>query len=155
MPAVTVRPAEAADVDVVLALLRELGYPIARDLLAERLAAFRDSAADHVLLATVGGQVVGLICVSITPLLVEGALGRITALVVHERHRGKGIGAALVAEAEERAGAAGCAVIQVSSGRRPERAAAHRFYEHLGYTDAGCHHTLYERRIGQRRPETP
>ncbi len=94
------------------------------------------------------GRSVGLIAV--TPLLVERAFARITALIVEEHHRGKGLGSALVAEAERLVQAAGCAVIQVSSGKRVERTEAHRFYRHLAYTDAGSHHILFERRLGQR-----
>jgi GNAT superfamily N-acetyltransferase len=64
-----------------------------------------------------------------------------------ERHRGSGFGRELVAEAERLARTAGCSVIQVSSGKRAERAAAHRLYSRLGFTDANSHHTLYERAV--------
>ncbi len=79
-------------------------------------------------------------------LLVEGgAFARITALVVTHIHRGTGVASALVAEAERRARDAGYTTIQVSSGKRPERRHAYRFYPRRGYTDAGGHHILYEK----------
>lgn len=145
----SVRTAEASDAERVVALLHELGYRVAVEHVAQRLAAFRGSQSDHVLLATADEQIAGLISVSITPLLVEGAAARITALVVDERHRRKGVGRALITEAEGIAKAAKCGVIQVSSGNRTERTAAHKFYSRLGYTDAATHHTLYERPLEQ------
>ncbi len=45
--------------------------------------------------------------------------------------RGQGIGAALMAECEARARAAGCGMIQLTTDR--SRHDAHRFYERLGY----------------------
>lgn len=147
MTAFLIRPAEPADAETVAVLLHELGYSVAVDQIAQRLAGFRDSRSDHVLLGTENEQTLGLIAVSVTPLLVEGASARITALIVDEAHRGAGIGGALVAEAERLAQAAGCSVIQVSSGKRPERASAHRFYRQRGYADSAGHHVLYERRL--------
>jgi GNAT superfamily N-acetyltransferase len=54
--------------------------------------------------------------------------------------RGQGLGAALMADAEARARAAGCSLIQLTSNR--SRAAAHRFYERLGFTPS---HIGYKR----------
>ncbi len=45
--------------------------------------------------------------------------------------RSQGIGAKLMAECEARARAGGCTIIQLTTDR--SRAAAHRFYERLGY----------------------
>ena len=52
-------------------------------------------------------------------------------LVVAERERGKGTGAALVAAVEARLKAAGCGLVEVTSNRKRQR--AHAFYERLGY----------------------
>ena len=45
--------------------------------------------------------------------------------------RGEGVGALLMAEAEARARAAGCSLIQLTTNRT--RVDAHRFYDRLGY----------------------
>jgi GNAT superfamily N-acetyltransferase len=46
--------------------------------------------------------------------------------------RGRGIGAALMAHAVERARARGCGIVQLSTNKA--RADARRFYERLGFT---------------------
>jgi hypothetical protein len=38
--------------------------------------------------------------------------------------------------------------MQVSSGRRPEREAAHAFYASHGYADQHDHHVSYEKILG-------
>lgn len=140
--------ADELDAGAVVILLGELGYPLTRSAAVERLAQFSESDRDHVLVAVIDRQIVGLLSLDIAPLFAEGgAFARITALVVTNAHRGLGVGLALVSEAERLARAAGCATIQVSSGRRPERRSAHRFYSRLGYADVGNHHTLYEKNL--------
>ena len=46
--------------------------------------------------------------------------------------RGRGIGAQLIADAEDRARAAGCGQMQLTTNR--SRTDAHRFYDRLGFT---------------------
>jgi GNAT superfamily N-acetyltransferase len=66
------------------------------------------------------------------PLLrVEGALGRITALVVSSRFKRHGIGRRLLAEAEGFAWSCGCTRIEITNGEH--RTDAHAFYEAIGY----------------------
>ena len=62
----------------------------------------------------------------------DGSWCRLSALVVGEQSRRAGIGRKLVAAVEERARAAGCRYLEVTSGERPEREAAHAFYEAIG-----------------------
>lgn len=73
--------------------------------------------------------------------------GRITALSVAADHRRGGVGRRLVAAAEAWVADHGSTLVQVNSGRRPERAAAHEFYPALGYRDQHDHHVLYEKRL--------
>lgn len=62
---------------------------------------------------------------------------RITALVVDENARGRGVGQALISAAEEAALATGCVRIEATSARR--RKDAHRFYDRLGYARDTLH----------------
>ena len=62
----------------------------------------------------------------------SGPVGRLTALVVDERARGRGVGRALIDAAEGILIERGCVLIEVTSNKR--RTDAHAFYERLGYT---------------------
>ncbi len=62
---------------------------------------------------------------------------RITALVVDEAQRGRGVGRALVGAAEEAARKAGCSRIEATSALH--RTEAHRFYERLDYARSSAH----------------
>jgi ribosomal protein S18 acetylase RimI-like enzyme len=58
-------------------------------------------------------------------------VGRISMMVVDEAHRGRGIGAQMVGEAERLLAEKGCGLVEVTSNNR--RADAHRFWESNGY----------------------
>jgi len=127
-----VRDATPEDAPALAALLAELGYPTPPDVVAARLAALV-GAGDRALVAVDGSEALGLLTVHVTPVLHRPtAVGRLTALVVAERARGRGVGRALVAAGERALAARGCALIEVTSNRR--RTDAHAFYERLGYT---------------------
>jgi ribosomal protein S18 acetylase RimI-like enzyme len=141
---VEIRDAREADAPAIARLLGELGYPSTVEDVRERLHRFTDNARDRAVVADRGGTVIGVLSVSIAPRLAEGGhYARITALAVASDARRQGVGRALVSRSEEIACEAGCAVIEVSSGRRPERDPAHLFYPGLGYHDAATHHVLY------------
>lgn len=129
---VVARIARADDASSIAGLLTALGYPSPVARIERRIA---DSAAsvDTVVFVAVSAQcVVGVISFHCIPLFhADGALGRITSLVVDPGHRQCGIGRLLVEAAEEFGRVQGCIRFEVTSGdHRPE---AHAFYEHLGY----------------------
>jgi GNAT superfamily N-acetyltransferase len=143
---VTIRGVTLTDASDVSRLLATLGYPAEVAAVRERIASFGTSARDHVLLAELDGQVAGVLALSFTPRFAEpGMFSRITALAVDPSVQRVGIGRRLVTEAERIAAASGSTLMQVNSGRRPERAAAHAFYVSLGYADQHEHHVLYEK----------
>jgi GNAT superfamily N-acetyltransferase len=137
-----IRDARRDDAPRIATLLAELGYPTATEEVARRLDDL--TAADAILLT---GD--GLIALHRIPRIAEGgAFARITALVVADGARGRGVAGTLLAAAEDRARRWGCDLIEVSSGRRPERAPAHAFYRAAGFADTGERSTRYWKRLG-------
>ena len=90
------------------------------------------------------GQVIGTIQVLFVPHISGvGALRCILeAVFVSAAARGQGVGAAMLAVAEERARARGAAVISLASNAK--RLDAHRFYERHGYVKS---HVALRKRI--------
>ncbi|MGU5678326.1 GNAT family N-acetyltransferase [Aeromonas allosaccharophila] len=128
----TIRPPEADDGDTIAHLFTQLGYPAEGGDVTARL--LTPDPASFVLLASLADKVVGvLVWHRLAPLHVAPAWGLISALVVDERARGAGVGAALLKHAEEMARAAGCAQLELSSSLKRE--AAHRFYLAQAYQE--------------------
>jgi ribosomal protein S18 acetylase RimI-like enzyme len=96
------------------------------DLLARTVGG--PSAA--LLVARRGGEIVGLLVVSVVTTL-TGVRAHLDDVVVDENARGNGVGERLVAAAVERAKAAGAHSVELTS--RAERTAAIRLYERVGF----------------------
>lgn len=125
------RQARAGDAAALAALIGQLGYEAGASDVAERLAAMH-AEGRVVLVAELDGAVVGCLSTSVMRVLHRPApVGRISMMVVHERLRGRGIGAQLVRAAEDALAAQGCYMVEVTSHMR--RIEAHRFYERLDY----------------------
>ena len=141
------RPARREDVGAIVALLRDdaLGAGREGEDLSAYLAAFDRIAgeADNLLVV---GEAEGRVCACyqltfITGLSLSAARrAQIEGVRVAPALRRQGTGAALVADAAERARAAGCTMMQLTTNR--SRADARRFYERLGFTPS---HIGYKR----------
>lgn len=126
-----IRTARPGDAPPLAALIHQLGYEVTADEVADRLQLVTGPGR-HVLVAELVGEVVGCLTTSLMQVLHRPApVGRISMMVVHEKLRSRGIGEALVREAERMLEAEGCYMIELTS--RLKRADAHRFYERLGY----------------------
>ena len=138
---IAIRDARRDDLPRVVALLADDPLGAGRELPGEPLvpayaAAFDAMAAqggNELLVATTGDEVVGCLQLVVIPGLSRAGMlrGQIEGVRVASAHRGRGIGELLVAEAVERARAAGCGLVQLTSD--VSRADAHRFYERLGF----------------------
>lgn len=128
-----VRPIAAEDAEAVAELLTELGYPTSEREARDRIArAGRDASSLFTFVAEAGGEIRGCVSGYVAPYFPRGTLiCRVTALVVTSRHRTRGIGKALMAEAAAHARNTGCAALEVTTSEN--RTAAHRFYEGLGF----------------------
>ncbi len=125
-----IREAETGDAVQMAELIAQLEFEVDAPGVVERLAKLQD-AGEPVLIAEIGGEVVGLLDWHVMHTIHRSRpVGRIVALVVADRHRGKGVGRALVVEAEARIRARGCEKMEVTSNLR--LVDAHGFYEALG-----------------------
>jgi GNAT superfamily N-acetyltransferase len=127
------RPDDAAR---IAELLGQLGYPTEEAVVRERLERLAASGADETWLAERDGEIVGLIGLHVSDSLEhDGPVAKISEIVVDERLRGQGIGAALMEEAEREARRRGCVLIFLTTAERREE--AHRFYRRLGFEETG------------------
>jgi len=154
-PDITFRPALREDTPAMVALILQgdAAHPLSpEDAAAEAahpdyLAAFDTVAASpdvEMFVAERDGAVIGTIKVVLVPGLAgRGRLrARFESVHVAPELRGKGIGAAMIAFAEDIARGRGAASIELTSNANRE--AAHRFYRRLGYAQshAGFRKTL-------------
>ncbi len=145
----TVRDADPSDAKDISRLVQQLGYDVYSEELRDRLAIQQGAGGSDIVVAVHEGAIVGVIaCSHAIPRLAEGGcFVRITVLAVAENHRGQGVGRLLVEEIERRAKAVGASLIEVSSGRRPEREAAHSFYPALGFVDLSDSSVVYRKQL--------
>jgi GNAT superfamily N-acetyltransferase len=139
--ALTFRRARRADLTRLLALLADDVLGRNREAAASAdpayAAAFAAIDADpnqQLLVAEADGTVVGMLQVTFIPGLSRQGSWRanVEAVRVAAELRGRGIGAQLMAQAEQLARERGCRLVQLTSDL--QRADAHRFYTRLGYS---------------------
>lgn len=134
------RAATSELVDGLAALLPHLSSQPPPDL--ERLSAMLGDNNTWLLVAhDPTGELVGTLTLVVVHLL-TGIRTLIEDVVVDDRTRGRGVGAALVARALEHASAVGARTVDLTS--RPTREAANRLYERAGFvrreTNVWRHH---------------
>ena len=126
-----IRPSTATDAEAIANLSGQLGYPSTPVQVRERFAVLDRGGIWTVLVAEVGGQVVGCISCHGVYSLQRDPCAEIGGLIVDADHRGQRIGEQLVAAAEAWARTQGFGEMVVHSN--VIRADAHRFYGRLGY----------------------
>ena len=141
MDGVSFRVAVAADLPALLRLLVDDDLAQARGGYTAQItpavaAAFDEIASDPSNELWVGerdGEVIAMLQLTLIPGLSRGGMRRalVEAVRVRGDLRSRGIGEALMKHVEQRAKAAGCGLIQLTTDR--QRLAAHRFYERLGF----------------------
>ncbi|WP_149140998.1 GNAT family N-acetyltransferase [Gemmobacter caeruleus] len=146
---VTFRDATRADVPAIVALLADdpLGQNREGGDLAPYLAAFDTIAAlplHQIIVGEIAGRIVATCQLTILHGLSRQGMTRalLEAVRTAPDLRSQGIGAALMAEVETRARAAGAQILQLTTDKT--RLRAHAFYDRLGYapTHLGYKKTL-------------
>jgi ribosomal protein S18 acetylase RimI-like enzyme len=133
-----IREAVEADMDAIARLLADDGLGRGREapgdpIYARAFAAMSSQPGNVYLLAEIAGEVAGCLQLTVIHGLSRQGASRaqIEGVRVDANHRSKGIGKALFNAAFERAAAAGCTLVQLTTDR--QRADALRFYERLGF----------------------
>jgi ribosomal protein S18 acetylase RimI-like enzyme len=129
--AISFRPAGVTDAPAIAALFTDEGYPAGPSDIRARLAHF-DSPGSRVVIAEHEGAILGFVAVHAMPRFEhDDGILRILALVVDAGARERGVGRALMAEAERIGSEVGAAFVELTAGHhRPE---ARHLYESLGY----------------------
>ncbi len=128
---IEIREVEAADARTVASLAGELGYPVAPDVIGERIQSLLAEPAGTVFVACRDHAVLGWIEIQVVTHLASGARVEIAGLVVSKTVRSQGIGRLLVERAEQWCRGRGLNEMLVRSNA--VREAAHRFYLREGY----------------------
>lgn len=129
----TIRRATRSDAKHIALLLTELGYPATAGDAQDRLALALKRDTGRCLVAQSAAEVIGMVAAELVPYFPDGSVVcRVTALVVSSRHRGRGVGAELLAAIGDFAREHHCSGIELTSGQH--RIDAHRFYERLGFS---------------------
>jgi len=149
----SIRRAQAGDLEAIIRLHEEdaLGShgdvwtPETEPAYHAAFAAIMGSADNALFVAEVEGRVVGTFQLTFIPNLTgRGALRvKVESVKVAARLRSRGIGAAMMAHAEEEARARGARLLELSSNKT--RTDAHRFYERIGYERS---HEGFKKRLG-------
>jgi N-acetylglutamate synthase-like GNAT family acetyltransferase len=131
-----IRNARPQDARVLAQLVRQLGYPTSTEAVSARMARLAASKADRLVVAELDGEVVGLASLHVS-LSVEydEPAAKLSAIVIDERHRRRGVGEALVTVLEAEARERGCGLIFLTTAER--RKEAHSFYRRLGFQETG------------------
>ena len=131
---VTLRPARSADAAAIAALFTDEGYPAGPSDIVVRLQHF-NTPESRVIVAEHDEAILGFIAVhAMARFEHDDLILRILALVVDAGARERGVGRALMGEAERVGVELGAAFVELTAGHhRPE---ARQLYESLGYDSA-------------------
>lgn len=140
MPDLSVRSMTQADLPSIEPLLVQLGYDIASDEVARRLAAVMEAPGHCLEVVERDGRIVGFIHFYARPAIEKPPEVIVQALVVDAGLRGGGIGRHLMQRSEDWATANGYP--SVALGTQTSRDDAHAFYQRLGYRVAATSHLM-------------
>ena len=142
-----IRYATHQDMESLLPLLNELGYPTTFDQLKIRYSNYIQDSRYGLVVYEDNAIIAGFIAWSKSNLFVSNAVRfHIEALVVVSHCRGKTIGKKLMEFVEQEAKKNAPSIIDLTSGLRRKKDGAHEFYKKLGYHNDGHMAKLYLRK---------
>lgn len=144
---ITIRECKQTDIDSILPLMEQLGYPAEIEQLTKRFSNFINIPGYGVAIATSNDSIIGLIAWSRSNLFVkDGTRIHIEALVVDKEHRKTGVGETLMKHLEKYAKRNNICHIDLTSGTRRAIDGSHDFYNKLGYKNDGYMSKVYLRK---------
>ena len=145
MTTIAVRAARAGDAPALAALSTALGYPADAEQIAVRLDVLGERGQREAVFVAVDERdtAIGFVHIAVREELVLPAYGMVEGLDIEPDWQRRGVGRVLMAAAEAWAAARGVGFVKVRT--RTERAAAHAFYEGLGYE------TVKEQKVMRKR----
>lgn len=141
MASSSIRDAGTADASALASLAGRLGYPCGAAEMARRMHALKSDERQAVFVAEDdAGRVVGWAQVCGVHRLLSAPFAELSALVVDETQRGRGLGKALTSRALQWTGANGYLLLRVRTNI--VREGTHRFYETLGFQREKTQHVF-------------
>jgi GNAT superfamily N-acetyltransferase len=132
---IAVRDAALADASAIASLVTQLGYSTAAAAMEPRLKRMLSLPHHVIVVAECSGDVVGIAGACVDHGVEMDTYGRITALAVDEKWRGRGVGKRLVQHVERWCRERGADRVSLTSGNhRPD---SHKFYKALAYEATG------------------
>jgi len=142
MTEILIREAKGSDLltigKLTLELIEAMGNTEGIDikLIAENCQNFLSEANSHILVAEIGGVVVGFVNFTTRKtILHRGLSGLIDELIVAKSYRGTGIGKQLLSSAIKKSRQLGCCEVEVSTEKTNIK--AREFYRQCGFTERG------------------
>jgi GNAT superfamily N-acetyltransferase len=130
---VTIRAARTSDAAEIARLTKQLGYDLTESDAAARLSRILPREDQEFFVADLNGRAAGWVHVLHVEYVDAEAFVVVGGLVVDDACRRMGIGRSLMEQAEDWARTRGCSMVRLTSSST--RAAAHKFYEDIGYTN--------------------
>lgn len=128
-----IRLANLDDAPALITLLSQLGYQMSLEQMRDRIEAFQ--ARHHQLLVVEADKSImaAIAFGCYQQLRTPTGCCHIDALIVSDKHRGRGLGKILVARAEAYAKAVGAGTVELISANHRKKTGTHAFYDSLGY----------------------
>ncbi|MCT4635483.1 MAG: GNAT family N-acetyltransferase [Rickettsiales bacterium] len=144
---ISIRKAQVTDIEALLPLLEQLGYPSTKEELEKRFIHFLNKDGYGVAVACLNNKIVGFVAFSKSELFVSDMTRiHIEGITVDKSIRGQNIGKQLMEFVEKYAQRFSPAVIDLTSGLRRASEGTHEFYKKLGYKNEGLMAKLYLRK---------
>jgi GNAT superfamily N-acetyltransferase len=122
------------DLESITELMSDLGYPTSIEMMTNRMKKIKELSLYHTFVALIDKKIVGMVgCRDVFYYEDDGFVTQISLLVTKKEYQKQGIGRALVTFVEEWASKKGSNGLFLTSGIKPEREKAHKFYKDLGF----------------------